>query len=175
MQFTLHKSNALIVARVGEKETVCLSINTDNSNPSTICPSFRFTVIPNELTVKKRMALKISSLQLRYTSWLKKEQHFILKHSNWKKTRTPPLFHIRKTFRAFWGWWSHHGFIKICNHILKFQAHKQLKGTSFGVFPPPSNSQTLDTELSLQLKVWSNVCSWKPKREGCARISLLCS
>lgn len=34
-----------------ERNRVCLSINTDNSQPSAICPSFGFTVIPNELTI----------------------------------------------------------------------------------------------------------------------------
>lgn len=34
-----------------EGNRVCLSMNTDNSQPSAICPSFGFTVIPNELTI----------------------------------------------------------------------------------------------------------------------------
>lgn len=34
-----------------EGNRVCLSINTDNSQLRAICPSFGFTVIPNELTI----------------------------------------------------------------------------------------------------------------------------
>lgn len=164
----------LIGARAGGKETVCLSINTDNSNPSAICPSSGFIVIANELTVRRRMALKISSLQLRYTSWPKNEQHFILKHSNWgqanKQTQHLLFFTSEKLSEIFGV--SNHITDLWSDHILKFQALKQLKRTNIYYSFSPSKSQTLNSELSLKFKVWNYMYSWKPKRQDCTRTSL---
>lgn len=157
----------LIGARAGGKETVCLSINTDNSNPSAICPSSGFIVIANELTVKRRMALKISSSQLRYTSWLKNEQHFILKHSNRgqanKQTQHLLFFTSEKLSEIFgvsnriMDLWS--------DHILKFQALKQLKRTNiyYGFSPQRARLWIVNSHFSLKSETTCILGSLKDK------------